>query len=443
VVKFISETVLIGFKSGVALYLASTQLPKLFGFSGSHGGGFWERIGSFFSHLGDTNTTALILGVSALAILALGKLYLPNKPVALGVVVAAIVTASLVDFSGRGVKLLGEVPRGLPLPALPRVSWDDVNELLPLSLACFLLGAVETIAIGRMFSEKHGYRLKSNQEFLALAGANLASGLGQGFPVSGGMSQSIVNENAGARTPLTGLIAAGIVLIVALFFSGLLHNLPQPVLAAVVLMAVTSLFKISELSRLWRFHRTEFLIAVGALLGVLSQGLLRGVLVGVILSLLLLIRRASTPHVAFLGRIPGTHRFSDLDRHSDNELIPKVLAFRVESGILYFNAEHVFDAVLARLEAEPEQPKLVVCDLSTSPVVDLAAARMFLSLYEELNRRGIGLRLVEARSSVRDMLRLEGVEEKVGRIDRFQTLADVVEDPKLLSSPAFSPGGQS
>jgi high affinity sulfate transporter 1 len=438
VVKFISETVLIGFKSGVALYLASTQLPKLFGFQAAHGGGFWERMGSFLSHLGDTNVTALALGGAALVILALGKLYLPNKPVALGVVIAAIVTASWVDFSGHGVKLLGEVPRGLPLPALPHVGWDDVNELLPLALACFLLGAVETIAIGRMFSEKHGYRLKSNQEFLALAGANLASGLGQGFPVSGGMSQSIVNENAGARTPLSGFVAAGIVLIVALFFSGLLHNLPQPVLAAVVLMAVTSLFKLSELSRLWRFHRTEFLVAVGALLGVLGQGLLRGVLVGVILSLLLLLRRASTPHVAFLGRIPGTRRFSDLDRHSDNELIPKVLAFRVESGILYFNAENVFDAVLARLESEREQPKLVVCDLSTSPAVDLAGARMFVSLYEELNRRGIPLSLVEARSSVRDMLRLEGVEERVGRIDRFRSLADVVEDPKLASSPAVS-----
>jgi len=443
VVKFISETVLIGFKSGVALYLASTQLPKLFGFSGSHGGGFWERIGSFFSHLGDTNATALILGVSALTILALGKLYFPSKPVALGVVIAAIVAASLVDFSGRGVKLLGEVPRGLPLPALPNVSWDDVNQLLPLALACFLLGAVETIAIGRMFAEKHGYRLRSNQEFLALAAANLAAGFGHGFPVSGGMSQSIVNENAGARTPLTGLIAAAIVLVVALFFSGLLHNLPQPVLAAVVLMAVTSLFKISELRRLWNCHRTEFLVAMGALLGVLSQGLLRGVLVGVILSLLLLIRRASSPHVAFLGRIPGTHRFSDLDRHPNNEHIPRILAFRVESGIFYFNAEHVFDAVLARIDIEPEQPKLVVGDLSTSPVVDVAGARMFVTLYEELHRRGIPLSLVEARSSVRDMLRLEGIEEKVGRIDRFRSLADVIEDPKLSSSPAVSPGGQS
>jgi len=361
-------------------------------------------------------------------LLALGKVYLPTKPVALFVVIAAIAAASFVDFSSHGIKLLGEVPRGLPRLGLPDVRWHDVDEILPLALACFLLGAVETVAIGRMFAEKHGYRLNSNQEFLALAGANLASGLGRGFPVSGGMSQSIVNESAGARAPLSGLVAAGIVAIVAVFFSGLLHNLPQPVLAAVVLMAVTSLFKLSELKRLWTFHRTEFLVAAAALLGVLGQGLLRGVLVGVILSLLLLIRRASSPHVAFLGRIPGTQRFSDQERHPENEGTPGVLAFRVESGILYFNTEHVFDAVVERIETSAQPPKLLVCDLSTSPVVDLAGARMFISLQDEMARRGIALRLVEARSSVRDMLRLEGVEEKVGRIDRTRSLADVVAE---------------
>jgi MFS superfamily sulfate permease-like transporter len=191
------------------------------------------------------------------------------------------------------------------------------------------------------------------------------------------------------------------------------------------------LFKLSELRRLWACHRGEFLIAIAALLGVLGQGLLRGVMVGVIISLLLLLRRASSPHVAFLGRIPGTRRFSDLERHPDNERIKGLLPFRVESGLLYFNGEHVFDTVVARLDAEGDAVRMVVWDLSTSPVVDLAGARLVLSLHEELARRNITLRLVEARSSVRDMLRLEGVEEKIGRIDRFKSLADVVDDPEL------------
>src|SRR5204862_188280 len=194
-----------------------------------------------------------------------------------------------------------------------------------------------------------------------LAGANLASGIGQGFPISGGMSQSLVNESGGARTPLSGLIAAGIMLVVALFFTELLRNLPQPVLAAIVIMAVASLVKVKELRRLWRLHRGEFLVAATALFGVLGAGLLQGVLIGAIISMVLLIRRASHPHVAFLGRIPGARRYSDLSRHLDNEPTPGVLAFRVESPIVYFNAEHVFDTVIARIDALREPIRLAIC----------------------------------------------------------------------------------
>lgn len=426
-VSFISESVLIGFKAGVALHLASTQLPKLFGIPGSHGD-FWERMGGFFRHVGETNSTSLLLGCAALGLLILGKKWLPHKPVALFVVIAGIVVATVIDLNAHGVRLLGEVPRGLPIPSLPAVGYDDLRNLLPLALACFLLGAVETAAIGRMFAEKYGYRLDSNQEFLALAGANLAAGLGHGFPVSGGMSQSLVNESGGARTPLSGLMAAGLILLVVLFFTDLLRNLPQPVLAAIVLMAVASLVNIQMLRRLWQIHRGEFLVAITALLGVLWAGLLKGVLVGAAISIVLLIRRASAPHVAFLGRIPGARRYSDRERHPDNEPTPGVLAFRVESGVVYFNAEHVLDTVLARLDAATAPVRLVICDLSTSPTVDMAGARMFLALHADLSQRGIAFRLVEARSEVRDMLRVEGLEEKVGRIDRFTMLADAIED---------------
>jgi len=426
-VNFISESVMTGFKAGVALHLASTQLPKLFGVTGGHGD-FWERMHVFLRHVGETNPASLLLGGAALALLILGKKFLPHKPVALFVVIAGIVAATFIDVGAHGVKLLGAVPRGVPMPSLPAVHYEDLPDLLPLALACFLIGAVETAAIGRMFAEKHGLRLDSNQEFLALAGANLAAGLGRGFPISGGMSQSLVNESGGARTPLSGLIASALILLVALFFTDLLHNLPQPVLAAVVLMAVASLVKVRVLKRLWQVHRGEFLVAATALLGVLGAGLLKGVLVGAAISIVLLIRRASAPHIAFLGRIPGTRRYSDRDRHPSNEPTPGVLAFRVESSVVYFNAEHVFDTVLARLDAAAEPIRLVIGDLSTSPQVDMAGARMFLALHAELLKRGIAFRLVEAHSAVRDMLRVEGIEEKVGPIDRITMLADAIEN---------------
>src|SRR6267142_6016257 len=236
-VHFISESVMTGFKSGVALFLASTQLPKLFGFHGAHGS-FWGNTGFFFKHLNETSSMAFLVGGIALALLVLGKIFLKHKPVALVVVIGGIVAASALSLETRGLKLIGAVPQGLPLLKLPAVYWHDLNDLLPLAFACFLLGAVETAAVGRMFVAKYGGRFDANRENLALAVSNLVAGLGGGFPVSGGTSQSLVNEEAGARTPLSSALAAVFVLVVVLFFSHLLSALPQPVLAAVVLVAV-------------------------------------------------------------------------------------------------------------------------------------------------------------------------------------------------------------
>jgi sulfate permease, SulP family len=434
IISFISESVMVGFKCGVALFLASTQLPKLFGIHGAHGN-FWENSGYFLTHLHETNPTSLTTGGAALAVLVLGKIFLKKQPVALFVVVGGILASGWLGLDTRGVKLLGEVPQGLPPLGLPGAvdfgSWEtafeDFNKLLPLAFACFLLAAVETAAIGRTFAAKHGGRLDANQEFLALAAANLAAGLGRGFPVSGGMSQSLVNEGGGARTPLSGAFAAGIILMVVLFFSHLLSALPQPVLAAVVLVAVASLFNVSALEHLWRSDRPEFLVAVAAIVGVLGQGLLRGVMIGAIISLVLLIRRASRPHVAVLGRIPGTRRFSDLERHSDNERIPGILIFRLESALIYFNMDHVRDTILDRVHAETPRPKLVLLDLSDAPQVDMHSAQMLGNLADELKTAGIGFQAVESHASVRERLRSEGVDSKLGGVDRLTALADVVD----------------
>ena len=427
IVNFISESVMTGFKCGVALFLASTQLPKLFGFQGEHGS-FWVNSGYFLKHLNETNPAAITVGGIALAILVLGKIFLKNKPVALFVVVGGIVAASQLSLDTRGVKLIGEVPSGLPSIGLPAIRWTDLDDLLPLAIACFLLGAVETAAIGRMFSAKHGGRYDANQEFLALAASNLAAGVGQGFPISGGTSQSVVNEGGGAKTPLSTVLAAGIILVVVLFFSHLLSALPQPVLAAVVLVAVAGLFKVSTLRQLWRGDRKEFIVAMAAIIGVMSSGLLRGVLIGAIISLVQLLRRASKPHVAVLGRIAGTRRFSDRERHPDNEVVPGAMIFRPESGLVYFNVDHVCEMMLNLIGAETTPPKLVVLDLSASPYMDLQAAHAIAGLADEITAKGIKFQAVEPRSSVRDRIRGEGLDARLGGIDRLKTVADAVED---------------
>ncbi len=435
IVNFISETVMIGFKSGIALVLTSTQLPKIFGFSGHHGD-FWENMGHFFGHLTETNIASLITGLVALTVLVCGKIFWKNKPVGLLVIVGGIVSAALLHLESRGVKLLGTIPQEIPNLQIPLLHWSEWNELLPLALACFVLGAVETAAIGRMFAAKHGGRFDSNQEFLAIAGANLLAGLGRGYPVSGGMSQSLVNESGGAKTPLSGFIASLVILLATVFLSSLLRTLPQPVLGAIVIFAVAGLFKLSALQHLWRTARSEFMIALAVILGVLEAGVLHGVLIGVTISLVLLIRRAANPNVAILGRVPGSRRYTDLTRHSDNERIPGLLLCRPEAGLVYFNVDQVRHKILEQVHAETVPPKLVICDLSASPGVDIQSAQTLAELHHELAGMGIRLQLVEALAVVRDTLRAEGLEEKFGRFERFTSVADAVDAFQAPANPA-------
>jgi high affinity sulfate transporter 1 len=433
-ISFFSETVLVGFKAGLALYLASTQLPKLFGFKGTHGD-FWQRSGYFLAHLGETHLPALALGVVALAVLLAGRLWLRNRPVAFVVVVGGIAAAALLDLDGRGVALLGDVPQGLPAIGFPEVSRSDLNALMPIALAAFVLGVVETSAIGRMFGQKHGDRLDPNQELLAVGLSNVCAGLGRGFPVSGGMSQSLVNESAGARTPVSGLIAALFTLFVVLFASGLLRNLPQPVLAAVVLAAVMSLVDLHALKAIWRFSRTEFFVAIAALAGVLGSGPANGVLLGAGISIVLLLRQAARPRVTELGRVAGTGYFADLTRNPENERTPGVLVFRSEASLLYFNTDYVRERLFSLIASRPDPVRLVIFFLGTVPRIDLAGAELLADLRKTLGARGITLRLADAHGHVRDALRRVGFDQSHGALEPGQTVDVVLAQWNAVAVP--------
>jgi len=403
-VAFFSETVLIGFKTGLAFYLASTQLPKLFGFKGTQGD-FWDRAIYFARHMGETQPTALAIGTAALALLVAGKLWLKGLPTAFLVVIGGIVAARVMDLGTRGVSLLGPVPQGLPPLGLPAVSRAELNELLPVAMACFVIATVESAAIGRMFAQRHGYRLDANRELLAIGAANLLAGLGRAFPVSGGMSQSLVNESAGARTPLSGLIAAVITLVITLFASGVLRNLPQPVLAAIVLSAVISLVDVRALRHIWHFSRSEFAIAMVAVFGVLGSGPENGVLLGAAISIVLLLRQGASPKVTELARTPDGTDYGDRDRHTENVQVPGVLIVRCESSLFYFNVEHVRDRIAALLESRAEPVHLIVLHMGTTPRLDFAGAEFLRDLRHTFNARGIDFRLAEPNGWVRDALR--------------------------------------
>ncbi len=423
-ISFISETILLGFKAGAALVISMTQLPKLFGVKGG-GENFFERLWTLAGQMGDTNLVVLGFGVAAITLLLLGEKLLPGRPVALLVVVLSIVVMSLDQL---GVKTVGELLRGLPELRMPSLRLRDVDGIVPLAAACFLLSYIESVSAARTLAQKNNYEVDQRQELLALGAANFAAAFGQGYPVAGGLSQSAVNDKAGAKTPLALVIASITLALCLLFLTDLLRHLPSVVLAAVVLVAVRGLIDIGQLMRLRQVSRLEFRVAMVALVGVLLLGILKGVLLAVVASILMLLARVARPHVAFLGRIPGTRRFSDLERNPDNETVPGLLLFRVEASLVYFNVEHVRQPVLQRLGAATEPIRLVVCDLSNSPYVDTAGARMLSALQRDLASSGVQFRLVEAHAAVRDILRAEGLHERAGPIDRRTSVDDVIHN---------------
>ncbi len=425
--SFISETILLGFKAGAALVIAMTQLPKLFGVPGG-GEHFFERVWILGGQLGDTNLVVLGFGLAATALLLVGERWLPGRPVGLAVVALATAALAWTPLAAAGVQAVGVIPSGLPDLGLPSLRVRDVDGVIALAFACFLLAYIESVSAGRALAARHGYEIDPRQELLGLGAANLAAAFAHGYPVAGGLSQSSVNDRAGAQTPLALVFASAAIAVCLLFLTGLLRDLPTVVLAAIVLVAVKGLVDVPELRRLWRLSRFEFAISLSAVLGVLLLGILRGVVVAAIVSALMLIWRVANPNVASLGRVPGTRRYGDLGRHADNEPIPGALLLRVEASLLYFNVESVRDDIRQWVGAAPAPLRLVVCDLGSSPYVDLAGTRMLGALAEELSERGIALRLVEARGATRDLLRAECLEERFGRMSRRLSLDDVVRE---------------
>jgi len=426
-VNFISETILLGFKAGAALTIALTQLPKLFGVKGG-GEFFFERISILAGQIPQTNLAVLAFGLVAIGMLLLGEKFLPGRPVALAVVVISTVLLSVTSLPELGFKVVGALPQGLPAFRLPALRPRDVDGVVPLAFACMLLSYVESVSAARALAQSHGYEIDARQELLGLGVANLSAGLFQAYPVAGGLSQSSVNDKAGARTPLALVFASITIGLCLMFLTGLLTNLPNVVLAAIVLVAVKGLIDIGELRHVWRVSRFEFAITMAAFAAVLLLGILKGVIVAVLVSMLLLIRRAARPHLAFLGRIPGTRLFSDIERNPDNEPTPGVLIFRPEAALLYFNVEHVKSGFWERLRACHEPIRLVICDLSNSPAMDLAGVRMLATMHDALRASGTALQVVGAHAEVRDVLRAEGLDKLVGHLDRRTTIADAVDD---------------
>ena len=426
-VNFISDSILLGFKAGAALSIMSTQLPKLFAVEGG-GAHFFSRMGNLFQNLPNTNWLVLGFGLAALLVLIAGDIFLPGKPISLLVVILSIIIISVTDLASSGFHITGNIPNDLPAIKRPSLRLRDIDGILELAFACFLLGYIETVSAARTFALKNNYVVNPRQELLSLGAANLATSFTSGYVVAGGLSQSTVNEKSGARTPLSLIICSVALSLILLYLSGLLKNLPEVILAVIVLHAVSGLIKIKELKRIYKLDKTDFAVAMIAIAGVLVLGILKGVMLAVVMSLILVIRRTSRPTVSVLGRIGKSHLYSDVSRHPENTLYDGILILRIESAIFYFNTEDILEKINRNIGATGKTPKMVILDMSASPSVDVSGAGMLVQLGEQLQKKGIKFYIVEALSNVREMLRKCGIEDFAGPITRKVSINDVVEE---------------
>jgi sulfate permease, SulP family len=416
IAQFLSRAVVAGFLAGAAIDVAIGELPKLTGTS-ADGDTAWQELGSWVGGLGDVHSTTLLVGLAALAAILGLRFFRPKAPGALALVVGGIVAARLFDLGSHEVALVGSVPSGLPAPQIPSLDLmaDHLSVIVIASVALLLIGFSQTAGDARSFAARHRYRIDVNQESAAQGMANVGAGFFQGMPVSTSLSASSLNEASGARTPVASLTTGALVLATLVFLAPLFSDLPQAVLAAIIIDAVVfGMIDLAELRRLHRVTRFDFWIAAAAILAVLSAGVLAGVVIGVALSLGWLIYVATRPAIPILGREPGTQVFRDLVENPDDETLPHLVVLRLDGGLFFATAEALEDRI-RELQAGADPPlRTLVLDLEGVNFIDAQGAAKLTEIEELTGQEGISLRLARVKPNVRAVLRADGLIERIG-----------------------------
>lgn len=425
---FLSKAVVTGFIFGLAIVVIVGQLPKLLDVA-SRSGTVPERIVDLLGRLDEANPYSTVLGVSMLVLILVLRAVSRRIPGPLIALVIGIVAVPALGLEALGVSVVGEVATGLPLPSLPGIALADIPFLLVGAAGIVFLAVGESVGMARAYAARHGQRIDADQELLALGASNLAAGLFGGFAVDASMSQTATAESAGARTQLASLATAVLILLTLVALAPLFATLPSSVLAAIVIAASSSLLDVPELRRFWRWRRTDFVIAMVALVGVLVTDVLVGLVVAVLLSLGLLLYRASRPYVAELGRLSGSQGgFGDLVRHVDARPVPGVLILRLDAPLYFFNANVALGQILEIAGASDPPPAILVLEIAATSDLDVSTADMLFELHGELAANGIELRLAQVRAGVRDRMRATGLMETVGEAKVFPSLTAAIRD---------------
>jgi len=427
VADLISKPTIIGYMNGLALTILVGQLPKLFGFS-VDGDGFRAELSGFVRGVADGETlgAALAIGVFGLALILILGHWLPKIPGVLAAVVLSVAASAAFDLAGRGVDVVGVLPQGLPPFTLPRVGLSDLGLLVGGAFGIALVSLADTISTASAFADRSGDEVDGRGEMIGIGAANLAAGLFQGFPVSTSGSRTAVAAQAGAKTQVTGLVGAASIALILLFLPGLLQDLPQPTLAAVVIAASLSLTDIPETLRLRRVRRTEFLLSVAAFLGVVLLGVLPGIALAVALSIGNVFRRAWWPYQTTLGRVPGLAGYHDVTSYPNARLLPGCVIFRFDAPLFFANAR-TFREQIRGIAAREPRPTWIIVAAEPITDVDTTAADMLEELDVELNARGISLVIAEMKDPVREKIERYELTDTIDPQHFFPTITQAVK----------------
>jgi high affinity sulfate transporter 1 len=426
IADLLSKPTMIGYMNGLAVTILVGQLPKLFGFS-TDANGLVDEARAFVNGVADGETVGAALAVGVLGLIVIGGLQrvLPKLPSVLMAVIVSILVAAVFNLDQHGVKLVGALPQGFPPLTVPNVGWSDMSLLVGGAAGIALVSLADTIATSSAFADRSGEEVQGSQEMIGIGTANIAAGLFQGFPVSTSGSRTAVAEQAGAKTQVTGLVGAAAITLMLLFVPGLLRDLPQPTLAAVVIAASLSLADIPGVVRLWHQRRAEFLLSIAAFAGVALLGVLPGIVVAVVLSVADVFRRSWWPYQTQLGRVEGVPGFHDVRSYPDAELLPGIVIFRFDAPLFFAN-QRTFRDQLRKLAAADPPPKWIVVAAEPITDVDTTAADMLEDLDEAINARGVSLVFAEMKDPVRRKVERYGLTRTIDPEHFFPTIRSAV-----------------
>lgn len=425
-VNFLSHPVLSGFTSAAAIIIGTSQLKSLLGLDLPGGKDVFLILSSAVAQISETHLVTAAIGIGSIITIQVLRSWKRSFPSALVVVVLGTAITAILGLDGAGVKIVGDIPGGLPALLVPAFSVSDLGLLLPMIMVISLVGYMESIAVAKSIANKKGYKVNANQELIGLGLANLFGSFFQAFPTTGGLSRTAVNNQAGSSSGMASLISAGIIALTLLFLTPLFYYLPGAVLAAIIIVAVTSLFDWSAIKHLWHTDKRDLAMLLGTFLATLVLGIEEGIAIGVILSLGMLIYQSTRPHSAELGQLGESVNFRNIARYPEAAVRPELLIFRFDSPIYFTNTSHFEDTLMQRIRERGDLLRHVVLDASAMSSIDSTGIHVLEELVRKLHEQNVTLSIAGAIGPLRDKLNTAGIMAHLGDSSFFFDVAEAV-----------------